>query len=535
MSTENEKTDEVYSFHTFILPFTYKQGDQGEDKDRNEFEKLLEKNKAWQKVNWSKDELPEYDLCKWNDDQDSSSAYATFQYFNAAGRAAILGIDKGHTIVSKYLFKPQNQKGNMIYKINILTVTDASSDKEKEVERSYLLNVYAIRLQVYDNNVAILIIESTYDGNGGTGEKVIKEINQYGRRIRMPFIPPALVDGETAKSLELYIGNDKILNDDFSKHLFKNNKGKNPPLLFIPEFILRLLDYGSCEQWANYSKNQENKSRDTFIIQPINDDRMFVACSVCDEELLRCYKEKNWQDRYLYQSDYNLARRLYSILFVDKDSATCQNQQMIQKILEKSVYGRWLDCGTLHAATHHSMVCLTGKYNNDMIKYTVVRPFLTEYVEMLTLVLAQRATIIVLQDAASRLSNKGKDKLMDLQKKYVALQNQLLLFEVTPQEQGIEMYQLLRRQLYLTEEQDVLEKQLHNLYEMVTIQQTADIAKGGLILAVIVALVTIAAFVVGSGFYFEECGVPIRLGMCASFLLASILIWKIYVLIRFKI
>ena len=68
---------------------------------------------------------------------------------------------------------------------------------------------------------------------------------------------------------------------------------------------------------------------------------------------------------------------------------------------------------------------------------------------MLTLVLAQRATVIVLQDAASRLSNKGKDKLINLQKKYVALQNQLLLFEVTPQEQGIEMYQLLRQQLYL--------------------------------------------------------------------------------------
>lgn len=524
MSTENEKTDEVYSFHTFILPFTYKQGDQGEDKDRNEFEKLLKKNKAWQKVNWSKDELPEYDLCKWNDDQDSSSAYATFQYFNAAGRTAILGTDKGYAIVSKYLFKPQNQKDNMIYKINIPT------------GRSYELKVYAIRLQVYDNNVAILIIESTYNGNGGTGETAIKEINQYGRRIRMPFIPKKLIYGETAEFIKLGIGvDDKPFGVNFAELLEDFEMGSNPPLLFIPDFILRLLDYGSCEQWANYSKNQENKSRDTFIIQPINDDRMFVACSVCDEELLRCYKEKNWQDRYLYQSDYNLARRLYSILFVDKDSATCQNQQMIQKILEKSVYGRWLDCGTLHAVTHHSMVCLTGKYNNDMIKYTVVRPFLTEYVEMLTLVLAQRATIIVLQDAASRLSNKGKDKLMDLQKKYVALQNQLLLFEVTPQEQGIEMYQLLRRQLYLTEEQDVLEKQLHNLYEMVTIQQTADIAKGGLILAVIVALVTIAAFVVGSGFYFEECGVPIRLGMCASFLLASILIWKIYVLIRFKI
>ena len=465
MSTENEKTDEVYSFHTFILPFTYKQGDQGEDKDRNEFEKLLEKNKAWQKVNWSKDELPEYDLCKWNDDQDSSSAYATFQYFNAAGRAAILGTDKGYAIVSKYLFKPQNQKDNMIYKINIPT------------GRSYELKVYAIRLQVYDNNVAILIIESTYNGNGGTGETAIKEINQYGRRIRMPFIPKKLIYGETAEFIKLGIGvDDKPFGVNFAELLEDFEMGSNPPLLFIPDFILRLLDYGSCEQWANYSKNQENKSRDTFIIQPINDDRMFVACSVCDEELLRCYKEKNWQDRYLYQSDYNLARRLYSILFVDKDSATCQNQQMIQKILEKSVYGRWLDCGTLHAATHHSMVCLTGKYNNDMIKYTVVRPFLTEYVEMLTLVLAQRATIIVLQDAASRLSNKGKDKLMDLQKKYVALQNQLLLFEVTPQEQGIEMYQLLRRQLYLTEEQDVLEKQLHNLYEMVTIQQTADIA-----------------------------------------------------------
>ncbi|WP_418626983.1 hypothetical protein [Anaerosinus sp.] len=491
MSTENKKPDEVYSFHTFILPFTYKRGDQGEEKDRNEFEKLLEQNKAWQKVKWSKEELPEYDLCKWHDDQDSSSAYATFQYFNAAGRAAILGTDKGHAIVSKYLFKPNKQKKQIMYKINIPTATDTSSDKEKEVERSYLLNVYAIRLQVYDNNVAILIIESTYDGNGGTGEKVIKEINQYGRRIRMPFIPPALVDGETAKSLELYIGDDKPLKDDFSEQLSKNCQGETPQLLFIPEFILRLFDYGGSDKWAIYSKSESLSPSATckFIIQPISDDRMFVACTVCDKNLLPCYKAKNRQDEYSYQSDYDLAKRLYSILFVDKDSATCQNQQMIQKILEKSVYGRWLDCGTLHAVTHHSMFCLTDKYND--VKYTVVRPFLTEYVEMLTLVLAQRATVIVLQDAASRLSNKGKDKLIDLQKKYVALQNQLLLFEVTPQEQGIEMYQLLRQQLYLTEEQDVLEKQLHNLYEMVTIQHAAKLNKWGIVINIVIFILGI--------------------------------------------
>ena len=489
MSTENKKSDEVYSFHTFILPFTYKRGDQGEEKDRNEFEKLLGKNKAWQKVKWSKEELPEYDLCKWHDDKDLSSAYATFQYFNAAGRAAILGTDKGRAIVSKYLFKPENQKNQIMYKINIPTATETSSDKEKEIERSYLLNVYAIRLQVYDNNVAILIIESTYDGNGGTGEKAIKEINQYGRRIRMPFIPPALVDGETAKSLELYIGDDKPLKDDFFDRISNNCQEKNPPLLFIPNFILRLFDYGSSEKWAIYSKSESLNPSGTckFIIQPISDDRMFVACVVCEEGLLQCYKAKKRQEEYSYQSDYNLARRLYSILFVDKGSATCQNQQMIQKILKKAVYGRWLDSGTLHAVTHHSMFCLTGTYND--VKYTVVRPFLTEYVEMLTLVLAQRATVIVLQDVASRLSNKGKDKLINLQKKYVALQNQLLLFEVTPQEQGIEMYQLLRQQLYLTEEQGVLEKQLHNLYEMVTIQQAAKLNRWGIVIAVLVPIV----------------------------------------------
>ena len=102
--------------------------------------------------------------------------------------------------------------------------------------------------------------------------------------------------------------------------------------------------------------------------------------------------------------------------------------------------------------------------------------FLTQYIQMSCLTLAQRATLIHFQREASNLSEKvektGRSmnritilKLMNLQERFVAYRSQLHFTEVTPQEQGIEMYDMMRGLMFIERETESLDKHLESLNE----------------------------------------------------------------------
>ena len=101
----------------------------------------------------------------------------------------------------------------------------------------------------------------------------------------------------------------------------------------------------------------------------------------------------------------------------------------------------------------------------------VIESFLTQYIQMCCLVLTQRATLIHFQREGASLSShieeQGKSldkktitKLMNLQERFVAFQSQLSFNEVTPQEQGIEIYDLLRKFMFIDEETEALNARL---------------------------------------------------------------------------
>jgi len=58
-----------------------------------------------------------------------------------------------------------------------------------------------------------------------------------------------------------------------------------------------------------------------------------------------------------------------------------------------------------------------------------------------------------------------------LQKEYVIFQNQFLLPELSPQEQAVDLYQLLQKQLYVEHHSIILNDQIRSLHE---ISQTED-------------------------------------------------------------
>ena len=176
---------------------------------------------------------------------------------------------------------------------------------------------------------------------------------------------------------------------------------------------------------------------------------------------------------------------LYRFIYVDSGCCSCQNQQMLDDSLEEVIYKRWTNYGTLMAVTQHSFVCIgaPGDYEgakNDFIA-TVYNPFLTMYRDMARLAIVQRALIIALAKEATDISSKVScaielsqrdvEKIQNLQKKYVACQNQLLLFEVTTQLQGIELYEKFQKEFFVKEQRERLESQISNLYDIANMHE----------------------------------------------------------------
>ena len=152
------------------------------------------------------------------------------------------------------------------------------------------------------------------------------------------------------------------------------------------------------------------------------------------------------------------------MVFIDGNFLTCQSSAMLYNMLDNHIYSRWANYGSLTGITEYSMVCVT---TSD--EYYLARNFLTEYVEMMTIVLVQRASLLnferKLSDAAYSNGNIKK-----IHKDYVNFQSQILLKEITPQQQGIELYSMLKKNMFIDEYTSEIKDQIEALYA----QKTAD-------------------------------------------------------------
>ena len=154
---------------------------------------------------------------------------------------------------------------------------------------------------------------------------------------------------------------------------------------------------------------------------------------------------------------------------------------MMKDKLKDHVLGRWVEAGTIHAATEYSLVCVTGEL--DSLEKAVINPFLTIYVDMVKLALAQRAIITKIEYEGQQISNKintqvdanhePENVLTEVEKvwqKYISFENQIYLPEVTYQEQGVEIYDILKRSMRIKELNDYVKEGLINLHNIATLK-----------------------------------------------------------------
>ena len=492
--------DDFYSKHIFIASFKLK------DKLRD----IISDNV------WKEDFIDDV-----NTVGELVDNYANYNYFNKQTRDLIFNdkknkTDKGHLKVVNYKFSSINSK----YIINV------------NEEKTYELNLDKIILKEYEiENKKICFMMIYVTNNDYDSLSDIKNINQYGRRLYSPWISLDIGNGintECPDDLKIHIGDKFIYSND-------KNDGK-ADLNYKNEEIFKY-NFDDKNKYKSYSErlnairqkevndkndksiiknphksnliqnilNYEKESKDEKIeIELINPDRMYVGFYVKNFLIGRIKKYSSEKQEYsiekqgyAYLYDDELSDQLYALAYIDGGDATCQSKVMRKKLLQETIYDRWIDWGTIHTVTHNGFGCIAS----DGAPYeSVIMPFLTEYMEMMALVLLQRNLLLEFHKEAKDLSIQfDSEELENLQKKYVKFKTQVLLFEVTPQEQGYEIYRLMQKQLYIDEEKEKLDDIMNSLYEVANVKHSIQLnitVKWLTGIAVILALLSFAVSVI---------------------------------------
>ncbi len=443
----------------------------------NSFKKFLSETSCWTTYNVSE---KKEDYLLYEDysylSGSNQDAFMLYQYFDEDARAVFM--NGNNSVCSIYTYKSDCLE-NLYYYIQ------TKNDKE------YRLPIDAIELHIYSFGVGIILIQLHNNVYKNIDE--IKIINDLIRRIKNPLLTGYYM-------CPVKIGIQKCINENGSlKTVFEeitdytiqeNQTSATREMLDGPDFFYKIvMGTLGCEMC--------NES-DEFTLKGLADDRMYEIVMIRDNSLSNQIIKK--------QDDDEWRDELYAIGYLDPSESMCQSKDYREQLFQESLYRRWEQYGTLTCINEYAMVCITDEnYENNN---SVVKPFLNIYAYLVSLTLAQRLGISFYSIAIGKLTKKVSKKgiigiiqskeLVKYQTRYSVFKNQLLILEASTQQQGIELYKKLQKQLFICEEREILNEEIQSLYEVSTVSFDRRITVWGLIIALIAIVVDV---IVGSGLF----------------------------------
>lgn len=444
----------MHSYHIFYFPFKW----EIKNKVFEDFSQSIDLSNIEPKA--STQWITNYN----SQGKEEEELYDEKNYYYKFVHPVLYDTGEPDTLVKHYERKePQSDSNFCTYNIKV---------KKRDQTLEYHLKLDAVNLNFYSTGVGMLsfYIENSNYANFDD----ILNINQYGRRV----FPPYYYDIHDRNQIALNIqieglsGSWERYSEDFSNYTPKMDWH---PATFIGHLIEDL---------------QEN-----LHITPIIDDRMFVNCWYQNEKMasrfyynedrLKLKKTIEAGDKSALKTDEELQDEIaqqfivspdwYKYLFVDAGSTpTCRNLKMRKKNAESTTYPRWQESGSLYGATRYSLVLLT---DTDYFCESVLSVHMkTIYSRMIELVLVQRASMLKFSEEVTKVSNlKKKDDSMvalrigALYKEYIRFINQIYFKEVTTQDQGIELYNLLLEQFDSDKRIKDLDEEIGELHGYITL------------------------------------------------------------------
>ena len=497
---------ELYSYHVFLFPFQWLfVGNEMKDKTLEQRTCLKEFVDLFKDTLWKQQPYTTDNILNYNE----------YNYFYCMVRDVLF--DKGDPISDKTIIS------NLFYNIPSDTQTynfKVCTDGYKKTYKSYSLHIDSIILHLYSTGVGVLSFHLNNRIKEQSEPDDILNINQAGRRLYPPFfgIDHNIV-GTQAQfefkdfsygldivqqkelAIEFSIISD-LHSDDFRNYRNPDNFKTNP--FQIPGHISFLFR----EIPITVDKADFKAPDRKVYLNPLLDDRMFVLCWYGNDKIIEELKandkdqcmDENGNLLYL-ESDW-----WYKFMFNDQNGATCQNLELKKHLIKKHTYIRWSDYGTFFGVNRYSFVCLTGSLEHlkDIDAAFVLTHMQTMYYKLCELCLVQRACIIRFSDEVAGISamkdNKKislTDRIGNLYQQYLRFVNRIYFREVTAQEQGIELYNMLQEHMQIERNVKDLDIEIQELHTYVSLIQEQKQNRNIELLTIIGALFVIPSFIAG--------------------------------------
>jgi Mg2+ and Co2+ transporter CorA len=336
-----------------------------------------------------------------------------------------------------------------------------------EAKTRYELLIDDIVLSFYFSGVGFLAFHLLNVEQSQSSPDSILKINDFGRRLSPPSYAPNVE----------WVAEQRFFEDnDWKTGLDITQKGLMARSIKIEGAGLNIV-----ENFGQWQQDPDMEALPSLIqqllpipitqklsISPVLDDRMFVLCWYGNDELVTALKP---QGNYL-QNDW-----WYEYLFIDGNGKTCQDEDMMQALLKAHTNARWRNEGTFYGVSRYSLVCLTNQMPATGFAFSKLLSthLRTMYYKIALLCIMQRACMLRFSKAVTSISQLDKrernigEQVSSLYKSYIRFVNRIYFREVSPQEQGIEIYDLLQQHMRLDLHIKELENELRELHNYVMI------------------------------------------------------------------
>lgn len=487
-----------FSAHIFIFPFKWRSFHSGYNEHTPFYKRInLEdiRSAIDENGNWSAFSF------KPQPEADNFNSYNEYAYFHDYARD-VLGVNykagEHESSVVKAQYEYKIHGANPSYDIEIKT--DAGSTV-------FSLKINSITLNFYESGVAALAFH--LENNKSKDFNDILKINDYGRRIYPQFLGgladekdtdwegkpniPSLLNSPRGSFLPISIQLNNVVpkapNSDesipiienFSHYATRNGVADMP--FILPAHIGALLG----KQFK--TRFQEHLNGD-IIIAPALDDRMFLLCYTFNNAILESlsrYDDKTAAYSWEKNDDW------YRYIFVDGSSTpTIDSRNMKKTFLQQSTYDRWIESkkengeasGHIFGVSRYSFMMLAT--DNFFTRNILIHHFSNQYFQMALLTLVQRATVLSYSAEAAWISDhlpramglrmRTINNISDLYLCYTKFIHKIYFREVSPQEQGIELYDLLQNRLNIKQNVEDLDREMGELSQFVEAQQQRSIS-----------------------------------------------------------
>lgn len=517
------KCSDPLSSHIFLFPFKYKI-DAETDENRNQgFYDYIKKK--WNLV--IDEDEPEEDA-DLRIRTEAVTLYNEKKYFHDFVHPVIFG-DSEHK--DNLQINNIGKTVDLIYRITVKrkksdqSESDSNEDSNKIVYENYAidLNLKKVTLNTYNDGIGIFSFHLDYFPESALSEKNqlsnVLLINQKGRRLYPPFLDLRYGDfnigevnselegtkrRELPESISILDLNETICFENWDEFQISEN-GFNAlnKSTFVPRHILYFLNLEEVKpnlqlalddrmfvmSWLGARQLAEEFRKQKMKLKKEEKKFGYVVSDLCKRQPGRNEAGISFRDASdktsLTPRRYNGYRYLnndfwYQYVFVDGGSKTCQNDVMQEQLLSRHTYDRWTGYNTLYGITRYSFVLLSAPLK-ELKSPGINAAFLPDHIQtiyfrMVSLVLAQRAMVLDFSKRIGdiKISIENEDKqvqkeALSLYKAYRDFINNVFHREITAQEQGIELYDMLQEHLRVEKQAKELEKEFDEMNRLINL------------------------------------------------------------------